>query len=148
MFSPYEKGDCMAELEIIFEPEPKIVDAIDGGLTEYNLTKLGGWACHHLAVVAKNDQVIIGGLYGTLQWDWLEIDFAWVDESRRGEGFGTKLVKAAEVAAVSKGVHNVHLRTGSWQAVGFYEKLGYNLFGQLEDYPDGFTTYFMKKRGL
>ena len=138
----------MSELEIIFEPEPKIVDAIDGGLTAYNLNKLGGWACHHLAVVVRDDQEMIGGLYGTLQWDWLEIDFAWVDESRRKEGFGTKLVKAAEAAAISKGVYNVHLRTGSWQAAGFYEKLGYNLFGQLEDYPNGFTTYFMKKRDL
>lgn len=139
----------MSELETIFEPELSIVDAIDSGLEGFNLRKLGGWECHHLAVIAKDEQQkMIGGLYGSLQWDWFEIDLVWVDEMHRSKGLGTELVKAAEAAAVSKGVHSAYLRTGSWQAVGFYEKLGYAIFGQLEGYPNGFTTFFMQKKDL
>ncbi|MEM7734809.1 MAG: GNAT family N-acetyltransferase [Deinococcota bacterium] len=134
------------ELKTIFEPDQAVIDAVDNGLETYNFSKVGGWTCDHLAIIAEdNKEKIIGGLYGVIQWDWLEIELAWVDETYRSKGLGSKLVSEAEAAAVSKGVQNVHLRTGSWQAVDFYKKLGYAVFGQLEDYPKGFTTYFMRK---
>ena len=33
----------------------------------------------------------------------------------------------------------------SWQARGFYERLGYQCFGQLPDYPVGSARFFMRK---
>ena len=36
-------------------------------------------------------------------------------------------------------------RTFEFQARGFYERLGYRCFGELNDYPTGFARYFMKK---
>ena len=38
-----------------------------------------------------------------------------------------------------------YLDTFSFQARPFYEKLGYKVFGTLEDHPKGHTHYFMKK---
>jgi hypothetical protein len=38
------------------------------------------------------------------------------------------------------------LDTFSFQARPFYEKLGYEVFGQLEDYPRGHSRYFLQKR--
>ena len=35
-----------------------------------------------------------------------------------------------------------------FQALSFYQKLGYQIFGQLEDYPVGHTRYFLQKRAL
>ena len=35
--------------------------------------------------------------------------------------------------------------TYSFQQPEFYEKLGYQIFGQLNDFPEGHVKYFMKK---
>ncbi|MEM6430391.1 MAG: hypothetical protein AAF708_14205 [Deinococcota bacterium] len=57
-------------LKTIFEPDQTVIDAIDNGLEMYNLSKLGGWTCDHLAIIFEDDQgKIIGGLYGVWQWD-------------------------------------------------------------------------------
>jgi hypothetical protein len=31
------------------------------------------------------------------------------------------------------------------QALGFYQKYGYQIVGQLDDYPDGSTLYWLRK---
>jgi hypothetical protein len=39
----------------------------------------------------------------------------------------------------------VFLSTFSFQARPFYERFGYEVFGELPDYPEGHSLYFMKK---
>jgi hypothetical protein len=38
------------------------------------------------------------------------------------------------------------LDTFSFQARGFYERLGYTVFGTINDFPPGHSRIFMKKR--
>ena len=59
----------------------------------------------------------------------------------RAEG---KLAEAEE-AARRRGCHGVHLMTGSFNALPFYQKRGYTVFGVLTDMPTGHTQYFMTK---
>jgi hypothetical protein len=40
----------------------------------------------------------------------------------------------------------VWLDSFSFQAPGFYRRLGYAEFGVVEDYPPGHTRHFLKKR--
>ena len=87
----------------------------------------------------------MGGLHGHTGLGWLYIDVLWVAEEIRGKGFGTQLVEAAEVEAGRRGCHSAYLYTYSFQQPEFYEKLGYEEFGQLNDFPDGHVKYFMKK---
>jgi hypothetical protein len=44
-----------------------------------------------------------------------------------------------------RGCVGVWLDTFSFQARGFYEKLGYRVFGEVADYPPGHTRHFLKK---
>jgi GNAT superfamily N-acetyltransferase len=62
----------------------------------------------------------------------------------RGRGVGRELMAQAEARAVERGCHAAWLDTFSFQARGFYEKLGYEEFGTL-DYPPIHKRYFMKK---
>ena len=52
-----------------------------------------------------------------------------------------------EQYAESIGVHTVSLSTLSYQALDFYQKLGYTLSGSMTDYPRrGLTKYALYKR--
>jgi GNAT superfamily N-acetyltransferase len=73
------------------------------------------------------------------------VSILWVEESFRNRENGTKLLKMLENEAAKLGCKHVETDTFSWQARPFYEKQGYTLFATLENCPDGFTKYFMKK---
>jgi GNAT superfamily N-acetyltransferase len=91
---------------------------------------------------------IVGGLLGYTHWRWLFVENLWVADSLRRSGVGRKLMQAAEDEANRRGCQHAYLDTFDFQALGFYQKLGYELFGQLEDYPPGHTKYFLQKRQL
>jgi ribosomal protein S18 acetylase RimI-like enzyme len=99
---------------------------------------------HRFALTLRDaDGALAGGLSGVMYWDWLFVAALWVDESQRGRGAGSALLAAAEAHAAAAGCHSVWLDT--FQASGFYEKLGYSVFGRLEAYPEGQTRSFLRK---
>ena len=53
---------------------------------------------------------------------------------------------AAEACALGRGCFAAALDTHSYEALGFYQKRGYEVFGALEDCPPGHTKYFLRKR--
>jgi N-acylglucosamine-6-phosphate 2-epimerase len=89
--------------------------------------------------------VVLGGLAGETYWGWLYIDKLWLDESLRGRGLARELMQRAEIEAIQRGCRAAYLTTFSFQARGLYEKLGYRVVGQLDDYPPGATYYWMRK---
>ena len=87
-----------------------------------------------------------GGLFGRIAYDWMHIEILVVPESARGQGLGRSLMQQAEAIAIQRGCTGVYLDTLAFQARGFYEKLGYEVFGTLEDRPKGGTHFFLQKR--
>ncbi len=91
-------------------------------------------------------QKLVGGLISYIDWgQWLYIDTIWVDADYRKQGIGQYLVTSAEQKAKNKGIKRVKLYTFDFQALPFYEKLGYTVYGKLDDYPEGHTVYYLKK---
>ena len=82
---------------------------------------------------------LVGGLYGATMWGWLLVDGLWVDARLRGQGLGSRLLAAAEEAALARGCRGVWLGTFDFQARAFYERHGYQVFGELLDFPAGHT---------
>lgn len=91
---------------------------------------------------------VVGGLIGRTNAvpEWLEISVIWVDEAARGQGVGRQLMQRAEDMARARGCHFARLSTANYQAPGFYEKLGYQRYGTLADFPRGETDYYYSKR--
>ena len=87
-----------------------------------------------------------GGLWGRTGYGWLYVDYLIVPERLRGTGIGSELMKAAEAIARERGCVGAWLTTFTFQARGFYEKLGYRVFAELEDSPAGNTRMFLRKR--
>src|SRR5262249_43552925 len=100
-----------------------------------------------LAILARDDDgSLIGAALGETGRGWLHVSVCWVDERSRGRDIGTKLMHAMEAEAIRRGCHSAYLNTFSYQARPFYEKLGYEVFGTLQDYPMGCQRFFMRKR--
>ena len=76
----------------------------------------------------------------------LHVTLLFVPASLRGAGVGRTLMMEAEAEAMRRGCSAVSLDTFSFQARGFYEKLGYSVFGTLEDYPQGHRRFYLTKR--
>jgi ribosomal protein S18 acetylase RimI-like enzyme len=87
---------------------------------------------------------LVGGLDGVIAWQWLYVESIWVHEELRHRGYGRDLLTAAERRALERDCHSAWL--GTFQALGFYQKCGYRVFGTLEDYPPGQSRYFLRKR--
>jgi len=87
-----------------------------------------------------------GGVLADCFGGWVYISLLWVEKSLRNLGYGTQLVRMVESEAMELGCTHAHLDTFSYEARPFYEKLGYELFATLEDYPPENKKYFLKKR--
>ena len=131
-------------------PQPPIerdLDALRIGLSGYNQAVAGSHLREQVASFIKDEQgLVLGGILADIKWGWLHIDWLWIDERIRKEGWGGRLLASMEQYAGSKGIINVHLETTSFQALPFYQKQGYAVFGELPDMPPGHITYFLKKR--
>ena len=100
-----------------------------------------------LCVFARDDAAaIIGGLTGRTYWRYLDIAFLWVDEKCRGRGLATQLMCAAESEARNRGCQHVFLDTLSFQALAFYQKLGYTEFGRLSGFSGKHDRYCLASR--
>ena len=87
----------------------------------------------------------MGGAQGDLWGHSVHIAALWVAESRRGQGHGSALMRAAEDYAAERGHTLCYLETTSFQALPFYEGLGYRIFGELDGIADGCTLFFLRK---
>lgn len=119
-----------------------IADKIDG----YNGSRVGYDDYKPLNFFLRDENdVIVGGLLAATLWQWLHVDILWLEEKYRNQGIGRKLMLAAEQKAFERGCRFTFLDTWDFQAKEFYLKLGYEVFGELPDFPVGHSRYFMKK---
>jgi ribosomal protein S18 acetylase RimI-like enzyme len=137
--------------ETLENPPLDLLRAVGKGLDEYNRAHIGDYTYSRLGVFAydpADQQTLIGGVFGDLLWDWLHIDSLWVREEYRGRGVGSELMRRAEEIARSQGTVNIHLETTSFQALLFYQKLGFEVFGELPGKPVGVSWHYLKKQGV
>lgn len=137
------------EFHIVYvdKPEESAWGIIGRGVGTYNEQQAGDNNFQRLCFVLRTpDQDIVGGVLGETYWDWLYIDLLWVKDELRGRGYGHRLMTAAEDEARQRGAKNAYLDTFSFQAPDFYRQHGYQVFGELQDYPPGHQRYFLRKQ--
>jgi len=118
-------------------------------LRAYNIAQAGDPSIRQVAIlVTAEDGTTDGGLWGRISYDWLFIELLGLPEALRGQGLGRALMQQAEDIAQDAGCAGIWLDTYEFQARGFYEKLGYTLFGTLPDHPAGQKRFFLMKQLL
>jgi GNAT superfamily N-acetyltransferase len=129
-------------------PDPSARQAVLSGLIAYNAAWTGPTTYQPLALLLTDpaDGPVIGGLWGGTHFGYLFIELLYLPEALRRSGLGSRLIRAAEAEALRRGCTAVWLDTFSFQARGFYEKLGYSVFGTLPDCPPGHSRYFLRRQ--
>jgi GNAT superfamily N-acetyltransferase len=134
------------ELTVTDAPDPAARDAIAAGLGAFNTAQAGPGDWRALAVLIQDEAgAVMGGLWGKTSYGWLFTELLFVPETLRGGGLGAEILARAEAEARRRGCRGAWLDTFEFQARGFYERQGYSLFAQLDDYPPGFARYFLRK---
>jgi len=128
-------------------PDPADVEIVRNGLDTYDASQGAVVDWVPLALFARTpDDRIIAGLTGSTYWGYLYVGRLWTEQHFRQAGLGSQLLEQAEQEARQRGCHSAHLMTGDFNALPFYLKRGYVVFGELHDMPPGHTQYFMFKR--
>ena len=138
----------MSDLRVAVDPSPSAADeqVVRDGLREFNVPFIGQPNEQSLAVFARDGAGrVVGGLLGTTKYRWCFVAKLWLAAEARGLGHGRRLLAAAEAEAWSRGCLGVYLDTFEYQALPFYEKQGYDLFGTLEGYPPGYRQFYVRK---
>ena len=134
------------QIEVESSPSAKALQIIGEGLRQHNDQYLPANNDSIFAVFLRGaNGRILGGLIAKAGRGWLKIGSLWIDETLRGQGYGRRLMKTAEAEGIQRGCHSAYLDTFSFQAPEFYLKLGYEIFGTLEAFPDKYKRFFMRK---
>jgi ribosomal protein S18 acetylase RimI-like enzyme len=99
------------------------------------------------SILRDEKENILGGITGKIFWYHLHIDFLWVDETLRGNGYGERLLRSLEEIAMTNQCRLIQLDTFSFQAPEFYQKYGYEVVGIVEEHPaKEHQQYYLLKR--
>jgi GNAT superfamily N-acetyltransferase len=142
----HDQAGLIAGLHLTFDPDPslEIRRALGSAINDFHARTVPLGAERFALLLRDDAGEVAAGLSGTLSWGWLFVEALWVGDALRGRGIGRALMVGAEDFARAKDCHSVWLDT--FQARGFYTRMGYESFGVLEDYPPGQSRHFMRKR--
>lgn len=128
------------------------VELLNKTIIDYNLSKVPynknpPW--EELNYILKNNEgLMIGGVTSALIMNnVLSIDVLVVKEDYRKLKYGSMLLNKVEQEAKDKGAYLAQLDTFDFQALPFYLKHDYEVFGTLTDCPaPSCKRYYLKKK--
>ncbi|NLR96755.1 GNAT family N-acetyltransferase [Rhizobium sp. P38BS-XIX] len=137
----------MMQLHVTDAPADAELAAISESLTAFNNVDVGPSQRRSLTVLIRDDAVkTIGGISGYTAWGWLFTQWLFVPETLRGQGMAGKLLEAAENEAMARGCFGAWIDTFNPQALRAYQRQGYVIFGELPDFPEGRSRFFLQKK--
>jgi ribosomal protein S18 acetylase RimI-like enzyme len=127
-------------------PSDGDVHFLEDRINEYNFEATGIRDGRVLSFFLRDGSAaIVAGLYG---WTWggcCEVRYLWVREDYRKRGYGTALMLAAEREAAARGCTQIVLDTHDFQALRFYQGLGFEIIGSHPHYPRGHQKNYLRK---
>ena len=128
------------------EPDPSLREVILSHLREHIDSVVGPGQRAVLSITVKDSAGnLAGGLWGRVGNGFLFVELLALGPAR-GQGLGRKVMETAEADARRRGLLGMWVDTFTFQAPGFYEKLGFTEFGRITGYPPGHDRVFYLKR--
>ena len=135
-----------SELPVETDPSPEEVQYLENRIYEFNSAVTGIADGEWLAIYVRDDTGrIVAGICGNTWAGCCEVRQFWVEESRRGRGWGTRLLAAAEQEARRRGCRQILLMTFTFQAPDFYARHGFTVLAAVAGYSQGHQNLLMSK---
>jgi GNAT superfamily N-acetyltransferase len=144
--TPVLEQDCDFTVQIAEDDEFK--HYLQGILNEHHKT------AYPLMEVPKSKKFVVrvtdekgslvGGAIIWAYWGWLDVSLVALEEEVRGRGWGRQLMAVIEEKAREEECKRIRVETFG-NELGFYQRMGYRIVGHLEDYPEGYSTYWLRK---
>jgi len=129
------------------EPTPEEKYLIIDPLIAFNESQAGPRNLREFAFYVQSEtNDLLGGLLAHTHFNHLFVSAIFVAQRFRRHGIGRELMRRAEALALEQGCDAIYLDTFDYQAPGFYEKLGFKVFGKLENYPPPHQRFYLVKR--
>ncbi|QQR38359.1 GNAT family N-acetyltransferase [Devosia rhizoryzae] len=133
-------------IEVTEVPSASDLELIGNSLADFNHDDVGPSNKLPLAVFLRNPgSIVVAGISGYTAWDWLYVQWLWVEEQHRGQNLAARMLAAAEAAAQKRGCHGSYIDTFNPDALRTYQRAGYESFGSLPNFPPGRTRTFLQK---
>lgn len=142
-------GDPTNRFTLSDTPTEQEVNLIREGLEDYSREQTNGAydepGIEINLVLRDGDGHVVGGINASTMLRVMHLEALWVAKKVRRLGYGRELVLAAERMGCEKGCITSQTWSLSFQAPGFYQKIGYEVLGIYDGYPDGITEYVLGK---
>ncbi len=139
---------------ILTEGTPQELGALSNQLFEFNKTIVPDFngkdtPFDFIRYVFKKDDQVVAGISGKICINnVLFIDDFFVIEAFRKQGLASKLLEKLESEAKARGCYGAVLETIRIEAVTFYQKRGYDVFGIIDNVPCPNVQHVHMKKAL
>ena len=125
----------MAPTLSVGDADSGLDERLSNELDAFNFGAVGRDDLREFTVKVDDDGELVAGLSG---WTWgtcAGIGMVWVREDARRDGWGGRLLVAAEDVARERGCRQVLVSSFTFQAPDFYRRHGYVEFARSPDLP-------------
>lgn len=95
--------------------------------------------------IKDQDENVWGGVCGLHFYGSLYVDSLWVNKTLRHQGWGSKLMHEVDLLGKECGALFITLNTMDWEALPFYQKLGYSIEFTREGYLKDSKMFMLRK---
>lgn len=136
----------MVEITTTDAGVPEMQALLGDALNAFNHEAAGYSDRRPLAVVVRDGQgVLLGGAAGRTTMGIAFVDLFYLPPEVRGDGVGREVLRRFEAEGRARGCRMGVLFTISFQAPGFYEKQGWERFGEVSCDPPGTSRIWFRK---
>ena len=133
-------------IQATHQPALEDVDFLVHGLSREAATQRGLKPLQPYGFFLKNEKSqTVGGICGYCYYGCLGIDGLYIDLLYRGQGWGRKLIEAAESFGRDQNVSIFAVNTMDWEAKEFYERQGYRVEFTRTGFENDSILYYMRK---
>lgn len=134
--------------EMTFDDNPKQaeMDVLNQGIMAYAKSQRDLPPIEFFAFYIRDENnQIVGGCSGDYLYGCVYVGQLWMSQALRGQGYGTQLMASAEQYGRTKGATFAAVNTMDWEALPFYQKLGYEIELARKGFLNGSIFYFLRK---
>lgn len=129
------------------DPIPEDEQVLNDGISDEAVRKKQMERFKPFGIFIKDTkEIVLGGVSGIIIYGSLYVDALWLKEELRHQGLGKKLMNEAEKIGRERECTFATVDTMDWEALPFYQKLGYEIEFVREGFANESKMIMLRKK--